>query len=183
MTTTKLVTAEELFEMPDDGWRYELVRGELIKMPPPGGVHGKVIGWFLRHLISYLAGHPEYEFFTGSGFKLASDPDIVRAPDISIVRIDRLPPFEQQFSYMELAPDIAIEVVSPSDRAGKVAEKVDEYLEYGVRLVWLLYPRRRSVVVHTPDRIARTLRSTKMLDGGAVLPGFAVAVADIFPMA
>lgn len=180
MTTTKLLTADEFFEMEDDGCKYELVQGVLVPMTPPGGWHGEVSGELTWHIRNYLAEHPIGRVYVETTFRLAQDPDTVRAPDVAFVRADRLPPPEARERYLPRAPDLAIEVLSPSDRAGDVTEKVIEYLDAGTRLVWVVHPRRRTVTVYFPDRTARVLREGDDLDGGDALPGFRLAVADIF---
>jgi Uma2 family endonuclease len=180
MTTLKLVTAHDLWEMPDDGYKYELVRGELLRMTPPGGWHGQTsveLSWLIR---TFLASNPIGRVYVETGFLLASDPDIVRAPDVAFVRTERLPPESEREGYLQLAPDLAVEVVSPGDRAADIEEKVEEYLDAGSRLVWVVYRRGQRVTVHHPDRTARTLREHDTLDGEDVLPGFQVRVGDIF---
>ena len=180
--STTVMTAEDLFDMEDDGYLYELVRGELVRMTPPGGAHGSVSGeiyWYIRnHLTAHDIGrvYPQ-----DTGFLLARNPDLVRAPDVAFVRSDRLPPNPIAFEgYLPVAPDLAVEVVSPSDRAGAVHEKVMDYLEAGTRLVWVVHPRRRTVTVYHPDGSARVLHEGDELDGEDVLPGFRLPVAAIF---
>lgn len=181
MTATKLVTAEQLSCMPDDGYRYDLIDGVLIRMPPPNFEHGELsgeIGWYLQNHVrpdrlGVVVG-------AETGFLLARDPDVVLAPDAAFVRADRLPPRDQWRQYLPLAPDLAVEIVSPSERLTKVAEKAARYLAYGTRLVWVLHPRRRTVTVYTPDGGVRVLRTGDVLDGGDVLPSFRVPVADLF---
>lgn len=179
MATTRLLTAEEFFDMEDDGTFSELVRGELVRMPPPGAEHGWLaleIGWHLRN---YLREHPIGTLYTQSGFILARNPDVVRAPDIAFVRAGRLPTTHGE-GYPELAPDLVVEVISPTDRAGQIAEKLEDYVTAGVRRVWFVNPRVRAVTVHYPDRTSRTLRIGQELDGEEVLPGFRLPLAELF---
>jgi Uma2 family endonuclease len=180
MTTTKLITADELYDMEDDGNRYELVRGELVKMTPPGGGHGRLLLDFGSQLRAFVLASDIGELFGDSGFRLSQDPDIVRAPDIAFLRWERVPPEETIDRFLPGPPDLAIEIVSPSDRASDIAEKVEDYLDAGTRLVWVMHPRRRTVTVYYPDRTARILRESDVLDGEDVLPGFRIAVVDIF---
>jgi Uma2 family endonuclease len=103
----------------------------------------------------------------------------VRAPDVGFVRLERAPePFAEKF--VPLAPDLAIEVVSPGDKAQEIEEKVLDYLTYGVRAVWIVYPSARTIVIHTVDGLKRlTVKDT--LDGGDILPGFTIPMSEIFP--
>ena len=180
MATTKPMTAEELFELEDDGYQYELVHGELIRMPPPGPRHGEVAGEVYWQLRNYLIQNPIGRVYMEVGFLLSRDPDLVRAPDVSFVRADRLPPETERDRYYPFAPDLAVEVVSPSDRTSATLDKVMDYLDAGTPLVWVIHPGRRIVTVYYPDRTARVLGQGDELDGGDVLPGFRLPVAEIF---
>jgi Uma2 family endonuclease len=127
------VAAEELFGMPDDGWRYELRCGELIRMAPRGYQHGHFSSRLHLLLGAYVLAQGQGDVVTGVGFRLTRDPDTVRAPDIAFVRADRLPAGELPVAYWEGAPDLAIEVISPSKAAEHVREKIEEYLRAGAR--------------------------------------------------
>ncbi len=171
-------TAEDLLRAGDIG-RCELVRGNLVMMVPTGGEHGDIayeIGFRLgehvrpRRLGKILAAE--------TGFLIAREPDTVRAPDVAFLRAGRV---AISPGYVEGAPDLAVEVLSPDDRRGYVREKVKEWLEAGTRLVWVVDPRTRTVAVHEPGRKTRVLREANVLRGGDVLPGFELAVRDIFP--
>jgi Uma2 family endonuclease len=181
MTATEPMTAEQLLELEDDGFLYELVRGELVRMTPPGGEHGEVAGEAYWHLRNYIARNPIGRVYAAeTGFLLARDPDLVRAPDAAFVRGERLPPREARKGYLPLAPDLAVEVVSPTDRAKDVHAKVMDFLDAGTRLVWVIEPERRTVTVYRSDRTSRVLREDEELDGEDVLPGLRLLVADIF---
>lgn len=181
MAATKLLKAEDLYEIEaEDGCTYELVRGELVRVTPPGGWHGEVSVETTWHLRTYLSDHPIGRMYTETGFILARDPDIVRGPDVAFVREERLPPPEERGGFLPLAPDLAVEVISPWDRSAEVHEKVLEYLAAGTRLVWVVHPRGRTVTVYRPDGSARVLREGDELDGEDVLPGFRLPVAAIF---
>ena len=125
----RAVTAEELFRMPDDGYRYELVAGRLRKMAPPGSLHG-VVGMRLATAVStYVERHRlGLTFLAETGFKLASNPDTVRAPDVAFVTRERIPDSGVPIAYWPGAPDLAVEVMSPDDRRSEIEEKFDEYL-------------------------------------------------------
>ena len=173
-------TAEELLALPDDGWRYELVRGELRRSMPAGYGHGKVAARIGRLVGNHVEQHELGDVLAaGTGFVIERGPDTVRAPDASFVSAARLPA-DAVWGFGELAPDLAVEVLSPSDTATEVLDKVLQWLEAGVRLVWVLDPRRRTVSVHTPDRHVRVLIEGEVLDGGDVLPDFRVEVSALF---
>jgi Uma2 family endonuclease len=179
--TRTLMTADQLLRMPNDGWRYELVAGELRRMAPAGGEHGYVGIRATRLLDRFI----EKEQLGGSlfaaetGFRIFTSPDTVRAADVAYVGPERLDQARVR-GYPNFAPDLVVEVVSPGDTASEVHEKVMEWLEAGARLVWALYPRTRSVVVHRPGGEARVLRADDTLDAEPVLPGFSCRVGDLF---
>ncbi len=180
MATTKLMTAEELAELDDDGLKYELMRGELVTMAPAGRRSGRLGLKVGRRLGSFVEDHGLGEAYgADTGFLLARGPDLVLAPDAAFVRADRLTDMPED-GYLPLAPDLAVEVISPSERAGHISAKVIEYLDTGVRLVWLIDPRRQTVTVYTPDRTARILRAPDVLDGTDVLPSFRLPLAELF---
>ncbi|MGH2557701.1 MAG: Uma2 family endonuclease [Thermomicrobiales bacterium] len=181
MVATKLMTAEELAELPDDGYHYELVRGEVKRMAPGGGEHTE-IGFELgrplgNHVVANKLGRV---YMFEAGFLLSEDPETVRAPDVAFVRADRLPPRAERKGYLRISPDLAVEVISPHDRLSEISEKVAEYLSYGVRAVWVIDPRLQTVTIYEADRHPRVLVVGDTLDGGDVVPGFQIAVADLF---
>ena len=180
-TTTKLMTAEELLEMPDDGFRYELVRGELVKMPPAGHMSSfreMLIG---SHLTVYVRENRLGRAYGASGgFRLESDPDTVLAPDAAFVRQERVEAVGDGDGYFPGAPDLAVEVISPSDRYTEVDEKVAEWLAAGTSMVVVVNPRNRTVRVHRPTTDSVLLTEEDTLDGGDVVPGWEMPVADIF---
>jgi Uma2 family endonuclease len=181
MATTKLMTAEDLWRLDDDEHRYDLIRGELIRMSPANYRHGILGMRIARKIADYADVHELGEVPSSkTGFILARDPDVVLAPDAAFVRLDRVPPRDQQNRFAQLAPDLVVEVVSPSDLSRDVHAKVMEYLTAGVKLVWVVEPRNEDVTVYTPDRTARVLSSADVLDDGDVLPGFKLPIADIF---
>ncbi|HET7091162.1 MAG TPA: Uma2 family endonuclease [Anaerolineae bacterium] len=176
-----LLKAEDLLNMPEDGYRYELVEGELVRMTPTGGQHGTVAGrlhTFLGHFV--LTNQLGEVLAAETGYKLASDPDTVRAPDVSFIAKGRLPAGQAPEGYLPFAPDLAVEVVSPSDTSQDVQAKVSEYLSAGTRLVWVMYPKTRNVVEYRPGGEARVLSEEDFLDGGDVVPGFRCRIRDLF---
>jgi Uma2 family endonuclease len=181
MVATKLMTFEEFEAMPDDGKRYELVDGEKREMPPAGMEHGDIglgLGSELRqHVRARNLGRV---FGEGTGFRIFPGRDTSYAPDVSFVSNEQLATVEDYTKMGRLAPDLVVEVVSPSDEMPKVLDKVLDYLRAGVRLVWLVEPRPRTVTAYTATAAPVVYRVGGTLDGGAVLPEFRLAVADIF---
>jgi Uma2 family endonuclease len=184
MVVTTLMTAGELGQLPDGGvHRYELVKGVLVTMAPPGFGHGGT-AFRLGHLMQLAIDQRGLggEVVVESGFQLEEDPDTVRGLDVAYVARERLPATDARDGYYRGAPDLAVEVVSPHDTATEVLEKVQEYLTAGSRLVWVVDARTRTVTVYRPDGSAQVLRETDTLSGEAVLPGFAPPVREIFPV-
>jgi Uma2 family endonuclease len=180
-TTLQRSTANELFEMPDDGFRYELVKGELRKMSPSGWEHGVVV----VNVTLLLGQHVKINNLgvccgAETGFKIASDPDTVRAPDLAFVSRERIPEGDAPKKFWPGAPDLAVEVVSPGDTYGEVEEKVEEWLAAGARAVWVLNPKRRSVSVYRSMKDVTHLSEGDELDGGDVVSGFRCKVSEIF---
>lgn len=182
MSVTQLLTAEQLWALPGvPGKRYELVGGELVEVPGAGGLHGLLVKVFLRLLDPFVLAHRLGEVFAdGVGYIIARGPDVVRIPDVSFIARERLPAGGIPEGFIPGAPDLAVEIVSPGDRAEEVYGKVREYLDAGARLVWVVWPRHRTVTVYTPDGQVRERREGDELDGGDVLPGFQVRVAELF---
>ena len=179
--TGPLVTADELIGMPDDGFKSELVEGRLIRMTPAGSLHGRLIVRLSTALDSFVEEHDLGAVFAAdTGFRLASAPDTVRAPDVSFVRKDRVPDTGLPAGYWPGPPDLAVEVVSPSDSTAEVESKVQEYLRKGVRLVWVVVPSKRAVAVHRPSAPSQILDETEALDGEEVVPGFRYPLARLF---
>jgi len=176
----RLYTADDLLAMDEDE-RYELVRGELRVMEPePGPAHGAVVTTLIMLLGTHVRQRRLGVVFAPTAFQLARDPDTVRGPDVSFVRADRLPPDGMGARYLELGPDLAVEVLSPSNRPGEMRERMDDYFAAGGRAVWIVDPRRRTVTVHTPGEAPRVLQEHETLVGGDVVPGCRCAVAELF---
>jgi Uma2 family endonuclease len=176
------VTAEELMQLPDHGQGYELVDGELQALPQSEGPEGHVAGEIASRIGAYLDEHPDVRgdlFAAGTGFLLRRNPDVVRAPDVAFVSGDRLP-LARVPSFPQLAPDLVVEVVSSSDTACGLHEKIDQWLRAGSRLVWVLYPATRSAMVYVGDCSARLLRAGDTLSGEPVLPGLDCRLGDLF---
>ena len=179
-TTPQLLTAEDLWRMPNNQ-RRELVKGELRTMAPAGFEHGAVI----TNVAFLLARHVKSERLgvvlgAETGFIIGRNPDTVRGADVAFVSTARLPQGPLPISYFPSAPDLAVEVVSPSDTTVEVQDKVDDYLAGGTKMIWVINPRHKTVVVHRPQTIPHVLRQTDTLTGDDVVPGFSCAVSEIF---
>ena len=180
-TRPRQLTAEDLHDFPDDGKRYELVEGELTTMPPAGFGHGSVELTIGSRLLLFARDRRLGEVVVGDvGFVLARNPDTVLAPDVAFVRADRVPSPEDRHKFAELAPDLVVEVVAPSDRPTDVTAKARRWVEAGVRLVWVVHPDRRTVAVYGPGDAVHVVSDDGDLDGGDVLPGFRLPVAELF---
>ena len=180
-TKKRITTAEELMDMPDDGYRYELVRGELRKIVPTGSEHAWISSDLDAALNLYVKSNSLGRVFTGEpGFLLEQSPDHVRAPDLAFVRRERIEAIGRQTGYWPEAPDLAIEVISPNDRYTEVEEKVADWLAAGTRMVVVVNPRNKTVRVHSSRTDVVTLAITDTLDGKDVVPGWQMPLSDIF---
>lgn len=175
------ITAEELLRRPDEDCRHELIRGELITMTPAGFGHGAVVLRIAGPLWQYVESERLGVVLAAeTGFRLETDPDTVRAPDVSFVRRDRLPAGSLPTAFWTGAPDLAVEVLSPNDRVVEVDRKIADWLSAGASAVWVVNPRSQTIAIHRPDTTLRTLSVHDTLDGEDVVPGFRLPVADIF---
>jgi Uma2 family endonuclease len=181
-TEVKLMTADELLAMPDDGFCYELIKGELIKVsPPPGHEHGLVAMNLASPLYEYVKNKKLGKVYAAeTGFLLEQNPDTVRAPDVAFVRGERFEEAGPIKGYWIGAPDLAVEVLSPSDTVRKVGGKVAHWLESGARSVWIVSPKMHTVTVYHSLNEIEVLTKNDTLDGGDVVPGFQIPIAEIF---
>jgi Uma2 family endonuclease len=176
----ELVTANDLLTLEKSGKSTELVRGKLIVREPPGTYHGRVQG--ILHVLvgSYVRAHDLGAVFgQDTGFKIASDPDTVRAPDLAFVDRTRMAQIPRR-GYAALAPDLAAEILSPDDRPGEVLAKVGDWLQAGVRLVWVIDADRRVASVYRADGSMMTVSSDADVDGETVVPGFSFRLSELF---
>jgi Uma2 family endonuclease len=177
------VTDEELLRMPRDGQKYERVDGQ-IRVSPAGYRHGAVIMRLAIRLGAFVferkLGHMAD---SSTGFRWPGRhpdrPDNVRCPDLSFVAAGRFPDECEPVDFAALAPDLAVEVLSPSDRRGDVLEKVGEYLDVGTRLVWVIDPEKRTALAYRSLANVRVIGEADMLDGEDVVPGFACPLKDV----
>ena len=177
---TKLMTTEEFMRITRPG-RFDLLYGKLIEGSPAGGQHGEVASEVVFALTAHAHTKQPGKVYTAeAAFELAHDPDVTFAPDVAFVRAERLPPLHERVGAIKLAPDLAVEIVSPSDRMTTVRRKVAAYLAHGTAMVWVIEPRRRTVTVHRPGREPQVFREGDELDGEDVLPGFRLRVEQLF---
>lgn len=179
MATTSLMTAED-FEVLSDGERFELIRGELHEVPRPGFRHAKIQMTVGRLLANFVIEHGLGEVIGEVGVVLARDPDTVRGPDVAFVRTERLPTPDMESRLLRIVPDLAIEIVSPNDRTRDITSKVMSYLDAGVPTVWVVDPGKQRVDVWNRDQPVQEFGPDDTLEGGDVLAGFRLPLADLF---
>jgi Uma2 family endonuclease len=167
------MTAEQFMNLDDDSHRHALIKGELLTMPLPKHVHGRVTANLMIFLGQHVKANRLGEVVAESGYKLESDPDTVLGPDVSFVSDGA------DDGYYNGPPDLAVEVLSPGNRSGYVERKLALWLETGTRSVWLVNPRRRTVEVISSPHDRKTLYETDELVDDTV-PGFRVRVSEIF---
>jgi Uma2 family endonuclease len=179
---TSLLTAEDLLRLPRGTWRYELLKGELRRMSPAGHTHGKVAARVTAHLLKFVEDNGLGEVYAAeTGFIVRRAPDTVRAPDVAFVRAEKLHESPQSVEgFFQGAPDVAVEVVSPSDSYSEVEGKVAEWLEAGALVVVVLDPGRRAGAVHRPGTQVVLLSNADTLSIPDVLPGWSLPLQAIF---
>lgn len=174
-----LKTIEEFERLPDEASRMELVRGQVVREPPAGFEHGALAVRIATCLDSFVRQHGLGKVLGAeTGFVLFDDPPTVRAPDVAFVTRDRLPSDTRGFG--RLAPDLAVEIVSPSNTVAEIQDKVFDYLDAGTKLVWVVEPRGRTVTVYRSRDEIRILTSSQELEGDEVLPGFRIELLEFF---
>ena len=179
MTTTDLITADELLQMKDDGFRYELVRGELVKMSPAGHQHGRIVLNLTTPLDQFVrANRLGAVYAAETGFKLSED--VVRAPDAAFIRRERVEAVGLTTGFWPGAPDLAAEVVSPGDTHAEVQDKIADWLDAGTRLVVVVNPSTQTVALYYSRSDIRILTIEDVLDGGQVVPNWTLPVRDLF---
>ena len=180
MATTRLFTVEDVERAPPEG-EWELIDGELVPVPPSGLESsslghriGRIVGNFVdAHDLGLMAG-------ADGGYVLFPDRATIRVPDVAFIRQDRLPPPGERSRFPRLAPDLAVEVLSPSDSTSEVIAKIEMYQETGIPLIWVVDPEKTTITVIATGRPTVVLKPGDILEGGNVLPGFTVPVMEIF---
>ena len=173
-------TPEDLLTMPDGDF-YELVNGKLVERHM--GWKSSWIGGRLYHFLSSFCDANPMGWLAPADASyqcFPDDPTKVRKPDVSFIRLERMPPEEELEGHCRIAPDMATEVISPKDLAYEIDQKVEEYLRAGVRLVWVINPETRTVRIYRADGSMSGLRENDYLDGEDVIPAFRCRVGDLF---
>ena len=181
MSTTTVTTADELALLSDATARYELIRGELITMTPPGWKHGTVamrVGFIFSTFVE--ENQLGRAFAAETGFLLERDPDTVLAPDFSFISKASWPDKEPSQAYWPGPPDFCVEVVSKSDRPKSTREKAEQWIKFGCCLVWVIDPAEETIEVFTPNDDSRIFIGDESISGDPVLPGFECRVSDFF---
>ena len=179
--TAKLLTAEDLLRLNSQGVKGELIRGVLCEKVSVGEEHGHIAGL----LITFLNIHIRPRRLgraggTDVGVLIQRDPDVVREPDVYYLSAERLPLDVRVQGYLEVTPELVVEIVSPGDTQQAVNDKTLMWLSHGVLMVVEVYPAERAVMVHGLGSPAVTLTGGDVLDGGEVLPGFSLPLSEIF---
>ena len=173
----RLVTADELLRLPRGRARHALVRGRLLTLPLNDAQHGAAAANIGASLSTYVRAHRLGRTTLNAGYVLTVDPDTVRGADVAFVRAGRSRPTE---GYFHGAPDLVVEVVSIFDLYLDVQDAVADWLDRGVRLLFLVNPQRRTVAAHRPSEPIRVLTEDDVLDGEDVVPGWTLSVRDLF---
>ena len=180
-TTLPLVTAEQLLNAPHDGMRRELIRGEIVIMNPSGAAHGHIVVELTLRVAQFVRGNSlGVVFGAETGFVLARNPDTVRAPDVAFVRKARIAEIGLPHQFFPGPPDLAIEVVSPSDRASDLEAKVQDWLAHGCLSVWVVNSHRRTVAIYAHGIEARTFTDEDVLEDPELLPGLRIVVEALW---
>ena len=173
------MTAEELSRLSVPGKSFELVRGQLVVREPPGSWHGMVQANLTRIVADFVHRHSlGLVFGQDTGFRIRSDPDTVRAPDLAFVAADRAALIPRR-GYAALSPELVAEILSPDDRPGEVLAKIADWLDAGTRLVWVIDPERREARVHRGDGTIAIVGADGALEGEDVLPGLACPLREV----
>jgi Uma2 family endonuclease len=184
MATRTRLTADDLWRMGSSDVRRELIDGVVVEMAPTGRVHGEVMTLIASRLHAHVQTRGGGKVLSGDvGFVLGlpHDTDRVRAPDVAFVSEERLAGGRAREGFLRGAPDLAVEILSPTDNPLDVQRKVRDWLEAGTRLVWVVAPAPRTTTVYRADGSARLVRDDETLDGEDVLPGLSIRLSDVLP--
>jgi Uma2 family endonuclease len=180
-TSTAQMTADELMQLPRDGFRYELINGELEKMPPPGHPHGRITLRLSIPLGQFVWDHGLGEVFAAdTGFKLSANPDTVLAPDLAFITKQRFDEGREIEGYWPGPPDLAVEVLGPGDRPGQVNKKISRWFSFGTKQVWIVDPKHETVTVYRSASNTEMFSGSDYLESQDLLPGFRISVDQIF---
>ena len=177
---TDLLSIEEYERLPDDPYyRDELSRGRVVREPPPGARHGAVAFEIASVLRDHVRNRDLGRIVMEAGFRLSITPATVRGPDVAFIARERLPA-ELPVGFWPFVPDLAIEVVSPSNSTSEIETKVLEYLDAGARMVWVVDPESRTARIYAGNE-ARIVRENEILHAGTIMPDFSIPLASILP--
>jgi Uma2 family endonuclease len=175
-----VMTADDLYALSPDNMRHELIHGKLTTMSPAGFDHGRFSSLINAHVQLFVAEHNLGDTVGAeTGFILARNPDTVRAPDLAFVKRERVRTVGRTKKFFPSYPDLAVEVLSPDDRASVVMKKIQQYLDAGTSQVWIIDPDELSLTVYAPNLPPRVMTANDTLDGGDLLPGFSLPLAKI----
>lgn len=169
----------EKYDLPQEHPRAELIRGELRLIPPSGFRHGRIATRIAMRLAAFVESHGLGVVTVSSGYVLLDLPRTVRAPDVAFVATARVPADVDPSRIPRLRPDLAVEIVSPSETSARLDEKLDDYRVAEVPLVWVVDPDRNAITIIARGEPTCILAVSDMLDGGALLPGFSCTVAEL----
>ena len=180
-TSTALMTAEELMQLPRGYYRAELINGVLETMPLPGFPHGRIATRLGRPLAQFVEDHHLGEVLIGDvGFQLTLDPDTVLGPDVTFVSKARLDEVVEIKGFWQGPPDLAVEVYSPGYRPGKVIKRISRWLSFGTKQVWIVDLKHSTVKVYRSPSDATTFSGSDYLEAQDILPGFRISLDKIF---
>ncbi len=184
MTTKQgLLTADDLLRLDSEGVKGELIRGVLHETVTAGGEHGDIASGLIGEVRAYARPRRLGRVGgTDTGILLERNPDTVREPDVYYISAEKLALDVRVAGYYEVVPDMVAEIRSPSDRRAEFNEKIQMWLDFGVRLVLAVYPQTRTIEAHQPGRSTVTLAYEDTLNGGEIIPGFSCPVRDIFDL-
>ena len=181
LTSSELLTADDLMRLCGDGLRGELVRGVLHETMPTGHRHGKIATKLAAALLDFVELRGLGTVVSSdAGFWLERAPDTVRAPDVAFTSAQKIPMAAEIEGYAEVVPDLVVEIVSPSQSRRWAHDRARMWLSHGARLVWVVHPDTRTVDVHRPGEVATTRHGSDSLSGRDVLPGFACTGSAVF---
>ena len=180
--TDHLWTAEDLLDFQNSPWQHELIQGVLYRMPPTGDEHGYVTGNFFGWLFQHVKTNQLGELFAAeTGYVVHTNPDSVIAPECSYIAKDRWSTSQITGKYLRTAPDLVAEIVSPNDRPREVQEKVERWLQFGVRAVVVIDPKSQTVTVHQSLDHKTIYELDNTIDLNFVVPGFSLPMRQLFP--